>query len=265
VHKTILEMLQQFAQQYRFSMKDLKWHDWLGGQFWVGRWYFYGCVFSNFFFDICGLRLSDDLMERARAYRQVCESVNYIWPNRDFVMVCARPTHIHRDARGRLHAEHGMAIRYPDGWGLYHLHGVRFSADLYQRVITRSMTMKEILQIQDIDQRTQARHYAKTGYREWFTDEGGSRIDTYDKHDAAGRTTHYELWRIPKGSIFTQDVIFALYDCPTAKARGEAREYCKGVPNVATVREAMSWGMSSEAHPVTPEQWELMEPLAQEA
>ena len=64
-------------------------------------------------------------MERALAYRKVCESVNYIWPNRDFVIVCARPVHIDRDKEGRLHSEKRMAIQYPDKWGLYMYHGVK--------------------------------------------------------------------------------------------------------------------------------------------
>jgi hypothetical protein len=104
---------------------SLSWHYWLGGQFWVGYWWYYGVAAVNFFFDICKLKLSKDIMARALAYRKVCESVNYIWPNRDFVMVCARPSHIDRDENGRLHSLTRMAIQYPDGWGLYYVHGVR--------------------------------------------------------------------------------------------------------------------------------------------
>ena len=74
---------------------------------------------------MCGLKLSKDIMDRAEAYRKVCESVNYIWPNRDFVMVCARPVKINRNSLGRLHKDGGMAISYPDGWGLYYLNGVK--------------------------------------------------------------------------------------------------------------------------------------------
>ena len=109
----------------------LSWHYWLGGQFWVGGWY-WGIAFVNFFFDICKLKLSKDIMDRALAYRKVCESVNYIWPNRDFVMVCARPVHIDRDESGRLHSESRMAIMYPDGWGLYMYHGVKVTKKIIE-------------------------------------------------------------------------------------------------------------------------------------
>lgn len=102
----------------------ISWHYWLGGQFWVGGYWYYSVSYVNYLFDICNLKLSKDIMERAFAYRKVCESVNYIWPNRNFVIVCARPVHIDRDEQGRLHSETRKAIQYPDGWGLYMWHGV---------------------------------------------------------------------------------------------------------------------------------------------
>jgi hypothetical protein len=39
-------------------------------------------------------------------------------------MVCARPSEIHKDDQGRLHNESGLAIKYPDNWGLYSINGV---------------------------------------------------------------------------------------------------------------------------------------------
>lgn len=106
------------------AVKNMKWHPWLGGQFWVGGWWG-SPSFVSFFTDVCGLELEQDIQERATAYRKVCESVNYIWPNRNFVMVCDRPKEIHRDENGQLHNENDLAIRYGDGWGLYMRHGIK--------------------------------------------------------------------------------------------------------------------------------------------
>ena len=131
---------------------SLSWHYWIGGQFWVGYWW-YGIAAVNFLFDICNLKLSKDIMERAEAYRKISESVNYIWPNSDFIMVCARPVKILRDERGRLHSEAGQAIEYPDGWGLYMLHGINFDAPLYWKIVKKEMTSKEALAIPSTDQR----------------------------------------------------------------------------------------------------------------
>jgi len=90
-------------------------------------------------------------MKRALAYRKVCESVNYIWPNRDFVMVCDRPKAINRNAEGRLHSLTGKAIEYGDGWGLYYIHGVKFTEEQFSKAKTASL--KELISWEDIDQR----------------------------------------------------------------------------------------------------------------
>ena len=129
----------------------LTWHHWLGGQFWVGGWG-WGNAFANFFFDICKLKLAKDTMERAEAYRKINESVNYIWPNRDFVMVCDRPKHILRDSDGRLHSTERKAIEYKDGWGLYMIHGVKFTEEQFNKA--KTATVSEIISWEDIDQRS---------------------------------------------------------------------------------------------------------------
>ncbi|HCC05020.1 TPA: hypothetical protein DEP58_01780 [Patescibacteria group bacterium] len=130
----------------------------MGGQFWVGGWY-WSVAFVNFFFDVCKLKLSKDIMERAEAYRKVSESVNYIWANRDFVMVCARPVKINRDERGRLHSETEKSIEYPDGWGLYHLHGVSFQKDWWTKIVGDKMSPSEIFAIDNLEHRRIAYEY----------------------------------------------------------------------------------------------------------
>lgn len=90
-------------------------------------------------------------MDRALAYRKVCESVNYIWPNRNFVLVCARPTKINRDDRGRLHSVIEKSIEYPDSWGLYHIDGINFKEDLWNKVVKQTMSAKECLKIENVD------------------------------------------------------------------------------------------------------------------
>jgi len=135
---------------------SLSWHPWLGGQFWVGYGYYwrFGVAAVNFLMDTCGLELATDMAERAIAYRKVCESVNYIWPNRDFVMVCARPTRIEKDDQNRLHSTSDMAIKYPDGWGLYYIHGVRFdSVELWRNVASGALSAAEVFAIANMEQR----------------------------------------------------------------------------------------------------------------
>ncbi len=233
---------------------EISWHYWLGGQFWVGYGWYWGTAFSNFFFDVCGLKLSQDIMERAEAYRKVCESVNYIWPNSDFIIVCERPTEIHRNSLGRLHNENGMAIKYPDGWGLYLLNGVRFPEELYKKVISRKMSWKEISEIVDIDQRTQAMKFADINDFEKL----GTIVDTHEKSDIEGNTVIYKLLYIPEG-MFTTDAYFAIYDCPSTR-----NKYISGIdPEIGkkkSIAESMAWKLS-----MSKEQWKLMIPLAEES
>ena len=130
------------------------------------------------------------------------------------------------------------------------------------------MEMSEILKIVDIDQRVQAIKYAKNGIREFYLSQKGEKIDEYVKSFLVNgllEQIKYELWKIPQGEIFNKEVYFALYECPSAKKRGEVREYTKGVPEFKTIAEAMSWGMGSNSHVVSPEEWKQMIPLINES
>ena len=147
--KIIISTIKKIAQKYKVKFS---WNYWLGGQFWVGGWYG-SPAFVSFFTDVCDLELEQDVKERAEAYRKVCESVNYIWPNRDFILVCARPIHIDRDDKGRLHSTERKAIEYPDGWGLYMIHGVRFSEEEFLKFKNRETTALDIMNEKNQDKK----------------------------------------------------------------------------------------------------------------
>lgn len=117
------------------------WNRYLGGQLWVGGWY-WGGAWTSFFRDVCKLELNGDLWERALAYEATMESACWWWPHREFVMVCERPTVIHRELansdveRGwgshRLHCDDGPAVAWPDGWGVWAIHGVRVTKQIVE-------------------------------------------------------------------------------------------------------------------------------------
>ena len=116
-------------------------HSCMGGQFSVGGWWG-SPSFVSFLTEVCNLELSQNIAERAEAYQKICESVNHIWLNSHFTMVCARPVEIHRDDQGRLHNENGLAIKYPDGWGVYSINGVTVDEQIVLRPET--LTIKQI-------------------------------------------------------------------------------------------------------------------------
>jgi len=119
-----------------------RWYYYLGGQFWAGTWWRYGAAYTSFFREVCDLALKGDMWDRGRAWEATVESACWWWPYRRFVMICERPTVIHRELttpgvdRGigshRLHCDDGPAVAWPDGWGVYAVHGVRVPVDLIE-------------------------------------------------------------------------------------------------------------------------------------
>jgi len=247
------------------AVRDAKldWHYWLGGQFWVGGWYWGSPSWVSFFTDVCDLKLSDDIKERATAYRKVCESVNYIWCNSEFVMVCARPTKIERNILGRLHCENGKAIEYPDTWGLFFLNGVRFEEEMYWKVVKSQseggLSFAERLAIEDIDQRTQAINPKYADIDGFIEEAEGELLDEVNKFDINGEGVNYKLYKFPKGDIFQEDAYYCYFDCPSTR-----KKHLEGVEVSKTVAECMAWAMSTDDVVVSPEQWSLMIPLAEE-
>jgi hypothetical protein len=115
------------------------WTNHIGGQFWVGGWYWGTPSFVSFFTDVCGLELSTEMQARAKSYAGTVESACWWWPHRDFVMVSERPEWIDRDDQGRLHSESRAAIAWPDGWGVHRIHGVTVPGYVVERPETISV------------------------------------------------------------------------------------------------------------------------------
>lgn len=90
-------------------------------------------VVSSFLREVCGLRLPDDLWDRARALEEIAESVAWWYPHREFVLACGHPAMIHREPTPalvrqsahahQLHYPSGPAMAWSDGWGVHALHG----------------------------------------------------------------------------------------------------------------------------------------------
>jgi hypothetical protein len=248
----------KFTIELKTKLKlDLRWQPWLGGQFWVG-WGFgwRGIAYVDFFVRKCGLELSKDITERFEANRKVSESVCYIWPNSNFVMVCARPKAIHRNQQGTLHNTRGMSIEWPDGWGLYHLNGVRFDEALFNRVTSQKMEFAEVLKIEDIDQRKQAMRFVNVW--DFIKEAKGVELDTYTKTGLDGRQIRYWLYQFPANAdLFPRGAKYMVYD---DSMTGAAEQHMQGVlMEHNTVAESMAWKQSSDVYTVTPEQWELLE------
>lgn len=121
------------------------WHYWYGGAFWAG-WAARYDVFST----IAPAARCD----AGDAYADFARSVGYAWLNRAFVLICDRPEYIGRDDRGQLHSDGsptGHSIRYRDGWGLAHWHGVPIP--LHAVIAPETITLDEIAREENAETR----------------------------------------------------------------------------------------------------------------
>jgi hypothetical protein len=123
-----------------------------------------------------------------------------------------------------------MAIEYPDGWGLYYLHGVRFEKDLWEKVVNKKLSFKEVSEIKDIDQRTQAMAFCPP--RE-FLEKQGKLLDKSKRGN--------ELWLVLQSAgLFRIDAYFLLYKDPST-----GKEYISGIdPEIGKSENAdncMAW------------------------
>lgn len=74
--------------------------------------------------------------------RRLAETCGWWWPFEGICILTERPNVIKRDNRGRLHNETGMAVGYPDGWGLYAWNGILVPEDVI--VLQEPITFERI-------------------------------------------------------------------------------------------------------------------------
>jgi hypothetical protein len=72
----------------------IEWWRRMGGQFWVGGWWWGSPASVSFFTEAAGLRLERDLELRAQAYAATCMSACWWWPARGHVFVSERPSQL---------------------------------------------------------------------------------------------------------------------------------------------------------------------------
>jgi hypothetical protein len=195
------------------------WHRYIGGQFWVGGWW-WGGAYTSFFREICDLKLRGDLWKRGKAYEETLRSACWWWPHRDFVMVSERPTEIHLELvdpnrpRGwgshRLHNDHGAALLFRDGWGIWSIHGVHVPSKVIEAPET--LTFEEVRD----EPNTEVRRHMLARYGglrgslaagKWISDGGLKPISTCDI-TAKMQPSGLSIWKLSHGD---EPVLCKLY------------------------------------------------------
>ena len=108
-------------------------------------------AFYKFFRDECGL---NEQTEKLNGLTELCESAGWALPHQNICWVSERHCLVARDDHGRLHSLTGPALLYPDGWGVYAVHGTRIP----ETWITdpKSLTAKVALTWPNVEQRRAA-------------------------------------------------------------------------------------------------------------
>jgi hypothetical protein len=217
------------------------WHSVLGGQLWVGGWY-WGGAWTSFFRDVCDLELPGDLWDRARAYEATMESACWWYPHRRFVMVSERPVSISRELtnpdvpRGwgshRLHNSQGPAIIWPDGWGLWTIHGVRVTQQIVEAPET--LTPKQITGEPNAEVRRIM--LERFGAERYVRELGAKRVQADD---------YGALYRVELGD--DEPLVMVELENSTPEPDGSHKVYWLRVPpTITTAREAVAWTFGYE-------------------
>ena len=78
--------------------------------------------FYEYFKEVCGL---DEQTQKLCGLFGIAKNSGWFLPHEKICWISERHNILHRDERGRLHNLNGIALSYPDGWGIYAIHGVR--------------------------------------------------------------------------------------------------------------------------------------------
>jgi phage baseplate assembly protein W len=90
-----------------------------GGSLWNAGY----SAWADYFNEVCAVAIDRNFLE-------MTASAGFYWTLDGICFASERPSEIHLDQGGQLHAEDGMAIRYAGtGWGLYSWHGYRIPDD----------------------------------------------------------------------------------------------------------------------------------------
>ena len=197
-----------------------------------GSMFDFGWVAFHDYFERIGLDLEN---ENFGKFRSLLQSGIYDSIQLDgLCIVCEMPGEIHRDDKKRLHSISGPSIVWEDGYKLFHLWGVTFAQDLFEKIITRKISAKEIIKLENMEQRMAALKFIGT---ETFISELGAKVINKSRRGN-------ELLEVK--SIFPTTQYCLRYRCPST-----GREYVSFVDPIVGKKKdadkAMAWKFGLES------------------
>jgi len=178
--------------------------------------------------------------ERFRRYRDIM--LAGIWEIYYFENICivlTKPKCVRKDENGRLHSIEDGAIEWRDGYKDYFIHGVKFEFELWNKIVKGKITAKEILNIENVEQRYVA---LSVFGAEKLMEEINSKLINTGKNGI-------ELHEID--SLIPNRILKLLkYSCPSTN-----RVYVSFVPDtIQNANEGMAWKFK-----ISKEEYEILE------
>jgi hypothetical protein len=185
---------------------------------------------SLWWFDLLG-RLGISVSKLAPSFElsKSCGWAALFW---DWAFISARPECIHLDDRGRLHCETGPALRYPDGFSVFAIHGDRVLRNTV--VPLESITISGIESEANVEERRVM--IERYGLEQYLVDAKAEEIH---------RDDFGILYR--KGSIHDELLVMVKVVNSTPEPDGSFKDYFLRVPpTMERARQAVAWTFGKE-------------------
>jgi hypothetical protein len=186
--------------------------------------------------DAAWLSAFDGRSDRLAGLMEVAAGAGWWWPYEHAVVVCERPSVLHRDEAGRLDHGAGPALAFPDGFALHAWRGMPVPAEFLEEL--PSLTPERIRAEENAELRRVMLEYY--GYDRYLAESKAKPV----ARDEAG-----VLWRIPM--IGDEDVVMVEVVNSTAEPDGTFRTYWLRVPpGTRSPREGVAWtfGLTAEEY-----------------
>ena len=183
---------------------------------------------------------------------QVARSAGWWWPFENAVVISERPVELHLDPKGRLHNTEGMALQYPDGFGIWAIHGVRVNERIVMQPHT--LTVEEITDEPNAEIRRVMRE--QYGYDKYLAGVGAAQINTRDKFpDEKAYLRDLEWGKLWRAELPTEDEPLVMVEVinSTPEPDGSNKTYFLRVPDeFQTAHAAVAWTFGLEPHSYQP-------------
>jgi hypothetical protein len=219
IARDVLETLNSNGQNYLNRVMTRQPNFGLSTEFWM---------MTGSFFERIGYL--DDRLVKEDFTRYSNMMMRGIWHAsffKDVAILCSTPKKTKKDDQGRLHSVSEAALQWKDDQNDYFIHGVMFEEDLWEKVTKRELKIKEMLQIQNIEQRHTA--IQLYGYN--------TLIDEIDAELMNRSKRGNELYLLNNSLIRGRSIKLLKYKCPSTD-----RIYFSFVPDdMHFADNAMAW------------------------